>query len=1076
MKVCKLCVVVLLLFVKRGYSINAANPCDPLQTNIVVSDAYNTEEIQTLLHFEPLPWMMAPLKLVNCSKRGLRTVPTKHIFKGVEILDLSYNSILYVNQDDFSGLDKLIVLWMPFNCPRNSDLRLPLCRSHLNLTSSLQYLSNLRLLNLANNILLDFPQRLPSSLNFIDVSQTAIQPIRKDDVGNLLNLIAFVARDVCIKTSAAVCTSQFKLEPGAFENSNGSLKLLSLAGSHMRDTIVADLTYPSLIALNAAKTFVSVKKPFTFENSPRLRYLSLQNLHPDTTTHVIIFNNTFNALIELEFLDLSNNFIDRLPDDVFEFNQNLTYLDLTGNCLRKSKSVQNPNFFQHFKNLKHVFLGFNHCPYDFTNVKELNHPRENVLLNLSTGFSQLVNLETLSFGIPPLGLDKSIDFVSKDLNFNTIYNQSLRALQNLTRLRSLAFAYCNVREIDFKVFSSLSQVRNIDISNNHLDDLILTSNSQAFQSNLQIEYNHRLNKKLLSMVSVVRYQNIQQHLEHFCNFEKKIDVSANALKLLHQQQFPSSFSKSLFTSLDLSFNQIESVRDNTFRFLPLLCWINLQNNPINYFHKHAFSRLNNLEYLLLNNTQVYHHYSAALHFLENVDSSYKLWWGAGKFFDNFNPMGENTLRMPNITSVDFSYNAVPSPELLHKAFLSFPNVISITLRSCRLFSSKFFLPNKFVAILDMSENEFITLPGSLKNMSKLTTINFSQNKITYLDLNLSIVTPNLEYLDLSFNRINYVGADVFRPPPQYLKRLYLQNNYLTQTSLNAFSFDMLNQLLHFDIRRNSFVCGCQLTKTFGDWVTNSPFFLENRPGFLPVCSQTLDDYFEGCVTCEKQDDSHSLISLLTYCSNKSCQAYPLMIYCLSFTCTFLVFLVTAITFKHREWKLWLAKRVMKEVISFDRGAECTSSRKPTVFVYHALVCYDLEDEKVGNWVDQHLIPNLGTSCRIALKGKHDQCGMSPVHQLLQNMEASRKVLVIMTKNYAKSNEGSYICSSLEYMKYRFGSDCVLILTFESDPLVGGYLQQRQKNRPWTVLTIMDDTSKWPILWITLKTMINSSAL
>ena len=91
-------------------------------------------------------------------------------------------------------------------------------------------------------------------------------------------------------------------------------------------------------------------------------------------------------------------------------------------------------------------------------------------------------------------------------------------------------------------------------------------------------------------------------------------------------------------------------------------------------------------------------------------------------------------------------------------------------------------------------------------------------------------------------------------------------------------------------------------------------------------------------------------------------------------------------------------------------------------------------------------------------GRDDHCGFAPVQQLLFKIRASRKVIVVLSKNYGQSNQGKYVLSVLDTLHYQTRNDRVVIVTFENDLKVRTLLLRRQrKEEPWSQLQFLKYT-------------------
>ena len=437
---------------------------------------------------------------------------------------------------------------------------------------------------------------------------------------------------------------------------------------------------------------------------------------------------------------------------------------------------------------------------------------------------------------------------------------SVETLKNLSKLRDLSLADCQIRSLNMETFNGLS-LSNLDLSNNHLIALAPVTNdwnnAKALRSVRKVE-SVTLNSGTVSAASPVSWyyqKQIEIAQEDFCNGNYKLDLSLNYVRNTHQKMFLEKFSIQNFTEgLDLSSNILLSIRKKSFQHWSKICYVDLRNNPINYIHRLAFSNLPRLQHVLLNNTQVWRRAGLeALYFLLNIETDITLKWWQGRFFDNFKQHKTSRHYYTHVKSVDLSYNLIKSKETLESAFLVFPKIESISLRFCYIFFSDFSLKNRLVTFFDVSENNIPSIPmETLKNMPRLRVILMYKNQISSLKNSIFSLAPDLEKLDLSYNRICFISADFFKNSSKNFGILLLRNNYLTQHTLEVLPLRMLQILKVFDIKWNSFVCSCSLTKSFGQWLINSSFALSDRPGLLPQCLPLLD-FFGGCVSCQNQN-------------------------------------------------------------------------------------------------------------------------------------------------------------------------------------------------------------------------------
>jgi Leucine-rich repeat (LRR) protein len=116
-----------------------------------------------------------------------------------------------------------------------------------------------------------------------------------------------------------------------------------------------------------------------------------------------------------------------------------------------------------------------------------------------------------------------------------------------------------------------------------------------------------------------------------------------------------------------------------------------------------------------------------------------------------------------------------------------------------LFNSSLIYPN--LQSLDLSYNQIITIPNGFftNTSSKLSSINLSNNRITSIEKGAFDNLTNLEVLRLSKNRISSIPKELFRKLI-LLKELDLSRNRLE--SLDGLVFHGLESLQYLKLRRN----------------------------------------------------------------------------------------------------------------------------------------------------------------------------------------------------------------------------------------------------------------------------------
>ncbi|XP_076823641.1 toll-like receptor 8 [Clavelina lepadiformis] len=1032
---------------EQGGSASLNNPCD-IQRNASVSEVLPTGYAERATYYLIIgypDWMTTQRRFVNCSNRGLTRVPT-NMPSNVEILFLNGNFIHEFYASDFESMPNLVALFIRYNCVKISSIDLPHCNGHATIEpGALRSLFKLKMLVAFGTVMKHFPQRLPATLEFLDIGGTAIERVTKADLANLRNLSVFSVRDMCADTYPPECSKNLTIEEYSLTSSRESLQVLDLSTTWFCKVPVHLLT-PKLLSLDLSESNITLLENDDFAGIPLVKALHLYMMAGDWTLRVQ--PKVFYPLTDLEYLNFASNMIEYFPNGTFLYNTKLFFLDLSLNCLWKY--VEDPTFVPP-QSIKYLFLGNNRvCDYV---------PKHTIqTLRFGLSYSKMKHLVLLSLGHQTqIELDLAVRF---QLNISKVDHKSFHALNQLEMFSHLKMGYCNIVEFDVTSLSSLKHLNQVYLSHNGIYNRKVSSVGPSATKdyyhkrsiNIGADTSSRSRRVLRNLFSrdftlFKKFPTNPIMNQQNCNNQFRLDLSFNELEVVKSDMFTAT---TFVQVLDLSQNIILHIYDHAFSSLPLLCRLDLRGNPIRYVDPDSFSGLNHFRYFAMDSKQIIQSYTS-FKFLTALKHPYGFrYTSSGNIF--FNLMvapGYSTFCTQYVESVDFSNNKVLLNIMLYDVFRNFPNVTSITMNSCELFDVGH-LPTPLVTYLDFSQNAFHEIPHRCINkMPLLNTFKLASNKIEELPEKSFAVVSKLQYIDLSFNRIRYIGPGVFHGFSN-LSVLLLQNNYITRGTHEVFPITMLSRLQVLDLRRNPISCTCALTKNFGRWFKGTQFNLNARPGFFNTCTVLIEEFYDGCVQCESSA-SLQTESLLSFSMNRNCQSFRYFILTTAFTGSLLIFLVAGIVFSSERWKVWLARYANKAVsVSYE-------SRLPkgpkSVFAFHACVIFDRKSQNV------------------VVNGRDDHCGFSPVKQLLAQIDSSRVVILVLTGNYGNTCKGKYIISVLEYLKFQSGKDKVVIVTFEGDAQSGGFVRNRLHRRSRSPLQLPASTSLWPMFWDNLRHQI-----
>ena len=783
------------------------NPCDPPTSNVSVNEVIKSNMLEMMIEFKIAPpWFYQPMTYVNCSRRGLKRIPST-IQSDVQILDLSLNVLSQARKEDCVKFPSLQVLWLNSNCI--GDLQ----DKHFHCTAdntgtyekdAFSTLSKLKLLDIGGNAFKTLPINLPANLEYLDVTRTGIMKIERSELAYMKNLSMFDATNLCF---SGKCQNQIHMDNNTFENL--PIKILQLSENRGIFHLLNYLTSYSLIRISFSQTFGSVLGPEHINNVTSVKSLDMHVLNPNARIRLKVFNNTFDKLSALEHLDLSSNMINTLPQNIFQHNHKLTYLDLSGNCL--FPTVFDPIYVP--EQIRYLYLGYNYCPHE--NANNIVSHKQSTSIGVAyyafgSSFSKLKNLTLLSYAKPSnigTALDMSGQTAIYKLSYDTMFN-----LLHLHRLSKVIFSENYIQTVDLSIVTCISNLSYLDLYDNNIGNITVSQQS----CNLQLKT-----------------------ADANCSSEIKLLFSVNKLRVTltkYDLVHPTA------SWIDLQFNLISSVHEEAFKNMGCLQHIDLRNNPLNFIHLKSFKNLQYLKAIYISSTSIIC-LTPSFAFLETLSTSPFL--RLSLLNDNlFDQLRRCRFRAKFVFEVDLSDNQIPSADHFENGLTVFPNAKKLLLVRCSIKFSDVVFPTHLLTYVDLSQNQLEEITSKmLQSAPLLNTSILSQNKITQLDVDLLELLPDLENLDLSHNHIvRIITNSSTNKRLKKLTRLKLQNNYIFELADDIFSLVFLLKLEYLDLRWNSIECYCEMTETFGQWLskvhTSSLTDLDFCLNVLPQCKDS----------------------------------------------------------------------------------------------------------------------------------------------------------------------------------------------------------------------------------------------
>ncbi|KAH1028547.1 hypothetical protein HUJ05_001896 [Dendroctonus ponderosae] len=693
--------------------------------------------------------------------------------ENIKTLKLSHNKLSKFNSDVFVGAESLLDLELS----ENFMTEFP--------TEAIKIFEHLKYLNLSSNLIQTLDNNnlaFLSTLQELDLSRNSLTNIAP---GTFLGLKNLQKLDISVNSLRMV-------EDDAFEGLD-NLEYLNLKDNNI-------LLIPAS-ALGRLPRLTSLQLDYN-----RITALSSEILHSiaERVTKLVISSNvvrelssaTFQNFRNLKNLDLKRNWITSLSADAFVgLEDSLEHLDLSENKIMTFQKPPLP-----FNALKTLDLSNNYleelpnAPFNFlSSLKALNLSNNfHLSILLGTTLNELKEIEVIDFSycglqsISPELFQKSnslIEIYIGHNNFSEIPSKTFVNMPNLTvvdlshnritTIKQEAFAFVmNIKQLSLKgnrlrsfkgeYFNTGTSLELLDISNNELNYL--------FPSSFRIH--PRLKKIIANSNKLIFFPaeliaNLQfiEYIDLSFNMLKAIDeldfarlprlrvlmLSNNNLENLSEMAFHNS---TQLQRLDLSANQLERLGDRIFEGLIRLEELNLANNYLVDLPETIFERvkLQMLNKIILSRNKFVNAPFKALQrqylSLNDVDLSH----------NNIEEIPEDNHIMVNIKKLDFSFNPLSSEALAN--IIGEPKTVrSLNLANTGI-STLYRLETPFLKHLNLSYNNISKLTGGMfERTTLLETLDLSNNEIASSKdfSNIWKMLQSLKMLNISNNAIEGVS-------------------------------------------------------------------------------------------------------------------------------------------------------------------------------------------------------------------------------------------------------------------------------------------------------------------------------
>lgn len=595
---------------------------------------------------------------------------------------------------------------------------------------------------------------------------------------------------------------------------------------------------------------------------------------------------------------------------------------------------------------------------------------------------------------------KILDFVNNYLphiNRQTFVNLSSNDINRLNLTQNRIQTIANDSFVDFKSFYVLDLSSNIDI---HLDTL------QACFASIHFGPESSLHLRNVSRGGIIP-QNIFQHLAG--NNLMQIDLKRNNLIEIDGKLFQNLHYLNI---LDVSENSISILN---YDGLNRLSYLNIDHNNLrkipNFCSANGSSLAHHLSTLHITNNRVQflktNDFQCAvrieyLHISKNPLSEIQ-----NNVFAPLKRLGSLTIHpsrhtLKHIHSYAFNASSFQSINLA-EAYFKFKQQ---TFDPDNIFN---FCPSLYELVLSYNSvpsdsKTTIRMFGTLRRLKKLVLLSVGWHSLPG-DLFHRLVS--LKSLELGNNKLVSVSLN---NPFRYVKGLDflgLRANKLNTFHKNSFPDNIVHGLKTINLGSNPYICNCNLI-WFITWLNNTNIVIKGYP----------ENYY--CVMPESWKGK-LLNTFSEVCTEHQKLAVTIIV---AISCSILVVMViTTITVYKMRWHI----RYWIYLIRAKHGTYTRLSN--TDYVYDGFVVYCDEDRK---WVHEKLVPVLEEEYghKLCIHYRDFQVGKLIVDNIVENMKESRKVILVMSNAFARSEWCQFEVSLAQDRFLKNGSDTLVTVLLE----------------------------------------------
>ncbi|XP_065934646.1 toll-like receptor 13 [Magallana gigas] len=746
----------------------------------------------------------------------------------------------------------------------------------------------------------------------------------------------------------------------------------------------------------------------------------LQELYLQNNKLSFIKSLTFTGTCvpNLKVIRLDNNRISSLEENAFFNMTNLNITYFTNNVITHI----NPRSFVECFKMSFLHLGQNY----------LDHiPAISFLTGLQQLSIQGNKVKNATF---PTSYENCTLLSTIGLSTNFIENLTKETFQSLQNcpVRKLELSRNKITDISKEAFLPLTKLVSLTISQNHLTAPKLKIGLEGLKSSS------------LSSLNIARLQlGGQLPSSTFALLNgtvlKQLLMSNNKINQLPSRAFATL---KRLEQIDLKGCKIQTIANDTFAGLHFLTNLNLADN---YLDKVPTNLPSSLNILYLNGNQII---ALGENSFVNLVSLKNLYLGANKISE-VNKLAFNGLvslqklhlvsnsisslaaelfaPFGRLISLELNKNNLKTVQNSPDIFSSMTSLLYLSLadNGCSIMPLSSFKHLQSLKYLLLDGNNLGDLIGSdnsgtlFAGLHKLETLSLSKNFLHNLPTSMFRDLSSLKTLTMQGNRISGWNNGLFKQTSA-LKTLDLSDNSISL--VNSTSLEDLSQNLNFqmlNLSNNPFACTCDL-RWFRDWVNQTKVNIANVENY--VCNSP--DAWKGkpFLSFDRTKINCVWFNLYFVIGVSVASAVAMLIIC--------VFI-----YRKRWWILYRCYRLKNSCMAPRSRAGYQPINSEHGWKYDAYLSYADEDYQ---WILENLLPGIDSGelspgetfngeFRLYFNDRDSVPGSSMISNISDNIEMSRKVIIVLTKKYLSSAQHTFEIDLAVMLKLKDIIDDIIVI-------------------------------------------------